>query len=112
MTGKEKKRLGKPRKEINTDQLYKLAQSLLTVEKIADILDCHRDTIYANYSDVLQKGRANRIHSLVEAMWHKALVEKDCKMQIWLSKQHLGYKDHQPEETPTNNFHIHINDVP
>lgn len=103
---------GAPKKELDSEMIYKLAQTLLPVESIATILGCHRDTLYARFSDVLQKGRENRKHSLVQAMWYKALEDKDTKMQIWLSKQHLGYKETQPEEATHVTFNVLINEVP
>jgi hypothetical protein len=33
-------------------------------------------------------------------------------MMIWLSKQHLGYKDAQPEEASLVIFNVQINEVP
>jgi hypothetical protein len=107
-----KKKMGAPRKEIDTEKLYALAQTLLPVETIAIVLGCNPDTIYANFSDILQMGRQNRKTSLSQVMWHAALVDKDTKMMIWLSKQHLGYKDTMPEQAAQVIFNVSINEVP
>ena len=103
---------GRPPTVIDTDKLYELAQTMLPVETIARILDTSIETLYARFSDVLQKGRENRKASLSQVMWHKALVEKDTKMMIWLSKQHLGYKDSMPIEATQINFNVSIIEVP
>jgi hypothetical protein len=103
---------GRPLKELNEEQVYKLAQTLLPIETIASILGTSVDTLDRRFSGVLQAGRSNRKETLSQVMWHKALVEKSEKMMIWLSKQHLGYKDTQPEEVPTTNFIVHIHDDP
>ena len=100
------------RKEIDTDKLYILAQTLLPVETIASVLMCSPDLIYDHYSDILQSGRHNRKTSLSQAMWHAALVDKDTKMMIWLSKQHLGYKDTMPEQASQVIFNVKINEIP
>ena len=103
---------GQPKKEIDREKLYTLAQTLLPVETIAIVLGCHPDTLYENYSDTLQAGRHNRKTSLSQAMWHAALVDKDTKMMIWLSKQHLGYKDTMPEQASQVIFNVKINEIP
>ncbi len=103
---------GRPKKDLDPELVYKLAESMLPIESIATILDCHKDTLYARFSDVLQKAREGRRKALSMAMWEKALVEKDTKMQIWLSKQHLGYKDVQPEEASQIHFNVYTNEVP
>ncbi len=103
---------GRPRIELDERVLYKLAQSMLSVKSIANIMDCSPDLIEERYIGILHKGRDNRRQSLVEAMWQKALEDKDVKMQIWLSKQHLGYKETQPDEAQQLSFNIMINEVP
>lgn len=103
---------GRPILDIDEEALYKLAQTLLPVDSIATIMNCSKDLIETRYAGVLQRGRENRKHSLSEAMWSKALYEKDTKMMIWLSKQHLGYKDVIVEESTQIVFNIQTNEVP
>jgi hypothetical protein len=103
---------GRPLADLDPDMVFKLAQSMLPIESIAVILGCHKDTLYARYSDVLQKAREGRKQSLSMTMWEKALIDKDTKMLIWLSKQHLGYKDQIPESAQLINFNIYCNEVP
>jgi hypothetical protein len=107
-----KREKGRPVKEIDEKLLFKLAQTMLPVSSIAIILDCCVDTLDRRFSGVLRAGRENRRHSLVEAMWHQALFEKDTKMMIWLSKQHLGYKDKIEQEFSKINFNIMIDEIP
>lgn len=103
---------GRPRKELDEPMVYRLAQTMLSQKSIAIILECSEDLLQDRYSGLLQRGRENRKQSLVEAMWQKALEDKDVKMQIWLSKQHLGYKDVMPEEATQVNFNVYTNEVP
>lgn len=109
---KKKNKGGQPKKEIDEDEVFRLAQTMLPVESIAQYLGCCRDTLYARFSDTLQKAREGRKQSLSMVMWEKALIEKDTKMMIWLSKQHLGYKDSQPEEATQVHFNVYMNEVP
>lgn len=103
---------GRPRKEINERQVYLLAQTLLPMDSIATILGCNKSLLLERFPATLQKGRENRKSSLSQAMWHKALVEKNTTMQIWLSKQHLGYKEQYPMEQTQLNFQVMINEIP
>jgi len=85
---------------------------MLSQDTIAEILGCSRDLLQTDrYNGLFKEGRARRKLSLVEAMWHKALVERDTKMQIWLSKQHLGYKDTMPESAANATFNIIIKEI-
>lgn len=104
--------IGKPIKELDKDTLFKLAQTMLPIESIATIMGCSKDLISSRYSDILQAGRDDRRHSLVQVMWHQALYEKDTKMMIWLSKQHLNYKDVIVEESTQIVFNVVTNEVP
>ena len=103
---------GRPLKEVSEAMVYKLAQTMLSEKSIGIILECSEDTLQRRFSGALHRGRENRKQSLVEAMWQKALDEKDCKMMIWLSKQHLGYKDTMPEEATQISFNVYTNEVP
>lgn len=109
---KKKNKQGRPKLTLDEEKVEFMAASCMPVESIAIVLGCHKDSLYERYSDALQRGRENRKMQLSAAMWEKALVEKDCKMQIWLSKQHLGHKDTFPDEIPNTIMNISINEVP
>lgn len=98
--------------ELDPDVIYSLAETMLPIESIAILLKCGKETLYEHFGDVLQRAREGRKRSLSMAMWEKALIEKDTKMQIWLSKQHLGYKDVMPEEATQISFNVYTNEVP
>lgn len=103
---------GQPRKKVDPVQVYKLAQTMLPVKTIADILNVSKNTIEENYGDILREGRANQKLSLVREMFKKAIEGKDTKMMIWLSKQHLGYKDVVKTESDTIPISFQINPLP
>jgi hypothetical protein len=109
-----KRPVGRPRKVIDHGMLERLGQSMLSVETIAEILECHVDTLHSTkeYSEILHKARANRKFSLVEIMWDEALNKRNYKMMIWLSKQHLGYRDVLPIDVTQVNFNVYCKDIP
>lgn len=109
-----KPKLGRPfdtKKKIDTNLLYELARIHCTKEEIANILGCHRDTIYANYSDILQRAADEGKSSLRRLQW-KSAESGNVNMQIWLGKQWLGQKDKQPEELENTVINVKINEVP
>ena len=103
---------GRPPSEIDPEVVFKLAQTMLPIESVAVLCSCSRETLYERFPDVLQKAREGRKQSLSMAMWEKALIEKNTTMQIWLSKQHLGYKESLPEEATIINFNVNIVEIP
>ena len=108
----EKRPRGKPRKLLDEKLLYKLGQSMMTVDDIADAMECSRDTIERHYGGILRDARANRKHSLSQSMWKNALDKENVQMQIWLSKQHLGHKESASEQPQQVNFNVIVNEVP
>ena len=103
---------GRPKLKLDYQRVEEMAASFLPVEQIASILDCTTDTLYSRFSSALRRGQSNRRHQLTCAMWHKALVEKDTKMMIWLSKQHLGYRENMMDNMLGVQFNITINEIP
>jgi hypothetical protein len=109
----KKNKGGRPPKDIDEKLLYRLSQTLLTNESIATILECSPDTLERRFCGLMRKAREDRKATLSEAMWDKALVEKNTVMQIWLSKQHLGHRDKQPDEIDTNVvYNVNVKEIP
>lgn len=107
------KKNGRHKLDIDPESVYSLAKIHCTAKEIAAVLNCHVDTIYARFSDVLQRGHEDGQASLKRKMHQKALDGAgDTQMLIWLSKQRLGYKDKQPEEATQVNFNVYVNEVP
>lgn len=102
---------GRPKKEIDPEQVFRLAHIHCTVNEIASVLDCNPDTIYARFSEVLRRGHEDGQMSLKRKM-HEVAFNGDTKMLIWLSKQRLGYKDVMPEEVAQVTFNVYTNEVP
>jgi hypothetical protein len=110
---KVKKHVGRPRKKLDEEELLKLASADCTVSEIAARLGCHVDTIFSNarYTELLHKGRESGNSSLKRRMFEIALGG-NVTMLIWLSKQRLGYKEHQPEIAQQLNFNVTLNEIP
>ena len=85
---------GRPKIEIDPEQVRKLAALHCTVDELADILGCGRDTIYRHYKAELDKGRAEGRMRL-RTMQFKSANSGSASMQIWLGKQILGQRDQQ-----------------
>ena len=85
---------GRPRKELEPEQVRKLAGLHCSVDEIADILGCGRDTIYRHYKEELDIGRAEGRMRL-RTMQFKSAQSGSAAMLIWLGKQILGQKDQQ-----------------
>ena len=85
---------GRPRINLEPEQVRKLAAIHCTVDEIADVMAVSRDTIYRNYKDQLDIGRAEGKMSL-RADQLKAAKNGSGAMLIWLGKQILGQKDQQ-----------------
>ena len=98
--------------EDNPELVHRLSQTMLPVTTIARILGRSKDYVYEKYSDIIERGREERKQNLAEEMWHKALVEKDTKMMIWLSKQYLNHRDSPPDEQQKMQFNIICRDLP
>lgn len=88
----DKKPVGRPKKEIDTDMVEKLASIFCTNEEIAEIVGCHRDTLADNFSAYIKKGREHGKMSLRRKQYEKAMTG-NTTMLIWLGKQFLGQSD-------------------
>jgi hypothetical protein len=110
---------GRPQKEINMEQVAVLAQIHCTDEEIAAVMDVSVRTILrrkkrADFQEFIATGRAKGRASLRRLMWETAKGDSKSAgtMQIWLSKNILGYTDKVlNEHTGANGKPIEIADV-
>jgi hypothetical protein len=84
--------MARPRKEIDEDQVERLAMLACTTQEIATVFACSTDTIERRFAAALAKGRAEGNISLRRAQMRTAL-KGNHTMQIWLGKQRLGQKE-------------------
>jgi len=89
---------GRPKLELNEQQVYKLASLNVTVKDIADVLGCSKRTLENNYLDVINEGRANLKTSILRKQYEVGITDKNVTMLIWMGKQHLGQADKKAVE--------------
>lgn len=92
--------VGRNKKVIPIEQVEDLASLGCTDRDIANFFGVQEDTLRYNFTDNLIKGREDLKISLRRAMLKNALGG-NAVMQIWLSKQYLGFQD-QPKNTEDN----------
>ena len=83
---------GRPKKELDAEQIRELASIQCTDSEIAAVMRVHVDTIRDNYSTIIKEGREDGKKSLRRAQFKKAL-EGNPAMLIWLGKFYLGQKE-------------------
>ena len=92
---------GRPLKDINPEQVYDLAKIHCTKKEMAAVLKCNPDTLYVRFSDIIEKGYEEGKQCLRRKMFEVA-YNGNVSMLIWLSKQHLGYREPEPETSTQN----------
>ena len=92
-TQKKQNPLGRPRLKIDLNILANLAQIGSPDYEIAKILGISPRTLSRNYAEYIDENREKGKASLRKKMWDKALKKDNTMMQIWLSKNYLGFKD-------------------
>lgn len=85
---------------VSPEDVYKLAAIGCTDTEIAVWFDLPRQTLVDNFRDILAKGREDIKMALRHAMIKNALGG-NAVMQIWLSKNWLGFSDN-PTNTEAN----------
>lgn len=95
------------KKEINPEQVQKLAAIGCTDVEIGEIIGCSHDTLTRRFKDELITGRANGKASLRRKQYEQAL-SGNVAMLIWLGKQYLGQTDKQAIENTFEDFEVII----
>ncbi len=84
--------MGRKKADIDAEQVEGLAKIGCTASEIAAVMDVNCSTITRRFAKELDKGREQGKMSLRRAMWKSALGG-NTTMQIWLSKNALGFAD-------------------
>lgn len=84
--------MARPKKKIDAQLVIKLAAIHCTVEEIATVCGCSKDTLERRFMKELNSGRAEGRTSLRRLQWAQA-QKGNVSMLIWLGKQILGQKD-------------------
>ena len=83
---------GRPRVQIDPEQVRHLAGIACTIEEIADVLGCSKRTLEKRFHAEIESGRL-RCRVSLRRMQFKAAQGGNTTMMIWLGKQLLGQKD-------------------
>ncbi len=85
--------MGRPPKELNADQVYKLARIGCTLDEIGDILDCSGQTIARRFGEELARARGDFKSSLRRAQYMRAVKDRSDSMLIHLGKHWLNQSE-------------------
>lgn len=100
--------VGRPKKELDWDQIDKLCQIQCTIPEIASFFDCSPDTLDrhskelhgCNFADYFSQKRLGGRISLRRSQWLKATHDKNPALLIWLGKQYLDQSDKNEVNLP------------
>src|SRR5258706_16389486 len=84
---------GRPQKDLDREQIEMLSEIQCTMEEIAAVMKVDRDTLENRYMSEIENGRQRGKTLLRRAQWHKAIVDANPTMQIWLGKVYLNQTD-------------------
>ena len=93
--------VARPKKDIDPEQVERIAQTYATMEEIAYIVGCSVDTLERRFADVIKKERAAIKISLRRKQITEALAG-NTTMLVWLGKVYLGQSDKQDIIVQTN----------
>ena len=79
-------------KNIDGNEVEKLAAMACTAEEIASFFDCSQDTIERNFADALKKGRAKGRMSMKRSLFQKVQAG-DLGAMVWWGKNFAGMSD-------------------
>lgn len=89
---------GRPKVEIDKEQVVKLAKLGANNVEIADFFNCSESVIRKRFNDVLKQARSHLKMRLRQAMIDSAVHKGNVVAQIWLSKNLLGMTDSGPKD--------------
>lgn len=92
--------MGRPAKNIDPEQVKKLAEKGWTGEEIAAFLGIHRSNLLRRFATHIKEGHLSRNGNLRSAQFLHAL-KGNAALLIWLGKQYLG----QEEVRTVNHLH-------
>lgn len=88
--------MARPLKEIDGEQVYKLAKLGCTQEEIADFFGCARSVITVRFATEYTRARSGWKQSLRRAQTIRAIKDRSDNMLIHLGKSYLGQDPKKP----------------
>ena len=90
---------GRPKIIVDIEILKNLASIGCPDYEIASVLNVSARTLKRNYAEIIEQYKEKGKASLRKKMWDKAIKKDNTNMQIWLSKNYLGFKDRTQTES-------------
>lgn len=87
--------MGRPPKELNAEQVFKLARIGCTLDEIGDILGCSGQTVSRRFGEELARARGDFKSSLRRAQYMRAVKDRSDSMLIHLGKHWLKQGTHE-----------------
>ena len=105
--------MARPKKDVDAEQVRKLAAIDCSLAEIASVVNCSVDTLERRFAEVIKRGREEGCASLKRKQFEVA-QSGNPTMLIWLGKQRLGQKEPQQNiaHTGANGGPIQTQDVP
>lgn len=99
--------MARPKKDIDEDQVTRLAMINCSHAEMAAVLDCSEDTLERRFAAAIAKGRAAGRMSLKRKQYEMAMRGNGhYGMLVWLGKQLCGQSDKQ-EVSGSTDITIH-----
>ncbi len=89
---------GRPKIQLDCDQIRRLSELQCSRGEIAYVMGCSVDTLDRHHKDCINEGKAQGKIKLRRAMYRNAVEKDNAVMQIWLSKNYLGFQDNPATE--------------
>lgn len=99
--------MGRPKKELNEDDIWQMAKEGCSVDDIAVEMGCSDQTIYNRYYDVFKEGQAAGRRAIHRKQFDKAM-DGDAGMLRWLGANRLGQSDKVHQTTGTQEIEVII----
>lgn len=93
---------GRPKKQIDVNQVEMLARIGCTYSEIGAVVGCDKSLICKRFSTEVAKGH-EELKMSIRRMQLQSANKGNVAMLIWLGKQYLGQKDQQRVETSEDN---------
>jgi len=96
--------MARPRIDIDIDRIAELAGHGLTQAEICAVLGISEDTMSrrkqdtAVFAEAIKAGKANAAQAVSNALYQKAVIEKDLGAIIWYEKTRRGLSDKMQQD--------------
>jgi hypothetical protein len=87
-----KSNAGRPAKDLDVEQIKRLAMIHCTMTEIAAVMKCSVDTLERNFADIIKDAKEEGKSSLRRAQYKKAMSGHPS-MLIWMGKHLLDQKE-------------------